>query len=75
MRKFLVLFVLSGLTIIFVVQKKPEERAATAIVPSSAKLPNPPGKVSEHDWAKQALDRTTEVARQTVHQKQSENPD
>ncbi len=75
MRKFLVLFVLSALTIIVVFQKKPEEPSPPVMSSVVAKLPNPQAKMNEHDWAKQALDRTREVAGQSVQQKQPENPD
>jgi hypothetical protein len=70
MRKFLVIVVLAGLTVLFVTQKRnaPEKPApASKTVAQVAGTPTP-RPVSEHNWMKRSLDRTNEVKRQVAQQ-------
>jgi len=76
MRKFLVLTVLAGLTLLFVVQKQNEpaktaasEKKVPAQHVTSAQAPRP---VSEHDWMKRSLDRANDVKRQVAQQRKED---
>jgi len=74
MRKFLVIAVLAGLTVLFVSQKR---NAAENPAPASKKVTQvagtpTPRPVSEHNWMKQSLDRTNEVKRQVAQQRKAD---
>ena len=74
MRKFLVIAVLAGLTLLFVVQKRsgPDKPAsANKSVAQVAGTPTP-RSVSEHNWMKRSLDRTNEVKRQVAQQRKAD---
>ncbi len=62
MRTAVVILIMAGLGYFFLVQKRHEQETASAkpAVTQSAS----PRPVSEHDWAKHALDRTREVTQQ-----------
>ena len=72
MRKFLVIAVLVGLSVLFVMQKRseplktaPEKKVAQTVATS-------PRPVSEHNWMKRSLDRTNEVKRQVAQQRKTD---
>jgi len=74
MRKFLVITVLAGLTVLFVSQKR---NAPETPVPASKKVAQvvgtpTPRPTSEHNWMKQSLDRTNEVKRQVAQQRKAD---
>jgi hypothetical protein len=74
MRKFLVIAVLTGLTWLFVAQKRSEPEKAVKTTKSVAQVagspaPRPP---SEHNWMKRSLDRTNEVKRQVAQQRKTD---
>jgi hypothetical protein len=71
MRIVVVLVVLGVLGWLFVTQKHQEhEKPATAQnFPAQATSPRP---VSEHNWAKHALDKTNKVTRQVAEQRKSD---
>jgi hypothetical protein len=76
MRKFLVLTVLAGLTILFVVQKRnesakpaPSEKKVAVQNTTSSQTPRP---ASEHNWMKNSLDRATDVKRQVAQQRKED---
>ena len=71
MRTFLVLVVVAVLGWLFLTQKKqePQKVAAVPNVPAQAASPRP---VSEHNWAKHALDKTNKVTRQVAEQRKSD---
>ena len=74
MRKFLVIAVLVGLTVLFVAQKRNESTKpapASKSVAQAAGTPTP-RPVSEHNWMKRSLDRTNEVKRQVAAQRKSD---
>jgi len=74
MRKFLVIVVLAGLTVLFVAQKRnaPEKQApATKSVAKVNGTPTP-RPVSEHNWMTRSLDRTNEVTRQVAQQRKAD---
>jgi hypothetical protein len=62
---------MAGLGCVFVVQKRHEHEAAVtkAAAPQTAASPR---QVSEHDWAKHALDTTTKVTRQVAQQRKDD---
>jgi len=62
---------MAGLGCVFLVQKHHEHEAGTiqATAPQTAATPRP---VSEHDWAKHALDTTTKVTRQVAQQRKED---
>ena len=74
MRKFLVIAVLTGLTVLFVAQKRSEpEKTAPASKPLAQVAGTPtPRPVSEHNWMKRSLDRTNEVKRQVAQQRKAD---
>ena len=72
MRAFFVIAVLAGLTWVFVLQK---QEAPTKPVASSKAAPQAsasPRPVNQHNWMKNALDRTNEVKRQVAEQRKSD---
>jgi hypothetical protein len=74
MRKFLVIAVLAGLTLIFFVQKRcvPQKTApASKSVAQVAGSPTP-RPVSQHNWMKRSLDRANEVKSQVVQQRKTD---
>jgi hypothetical protein len=66
MRSALVIIVLATLGYFFVLQK--HSGPMRSAVPAAAATPRP---VSEHDWAKHALDTTSKVKREVLRQRQS----
>jgi len=72
MRKFLVIVVLVGLTVLFVAQKRnAPDKPANKTVAQVAGTPTP-RPVSEHNWMKRSLDRTNEVTRQVAQQRKAD---
>ena len=71
MRKFLVIAVLAGLAWLFVVQKRnePQKNAPERLAAQVSTSPRP---VSEHNWMKRSLDRTSEVKRQVAQQRKED---
>jgi hypothetical protein len=76
MRKFLVLTVLAGLTLLFVVQKRneaakpgPAEKKVAVQNATSSPAPRP---VSEHNWMKRSLDRANDVKKQVAQQRKED---
>jgi hypothetical protein len=71
MRTFLVVVVVAILGWLFLTQKQQEhQKVATAPnVPAQTASPRP---VSEHNWAKHALDKTNKVTRQVAEQRKSD---
>jgi hypothetical protein len=74
MRKFFVIAILMGLTLLFVVQKrngtaKPVAgtKAVTQATTSASVRP-----ISEHDWMKRSLDRVNEVKHQVAQQRKQD---
>jgi hypothetical protein len=74
MRKFLVIAVLAGLTVLFVSQKRNAPEKPTPANKTVAKVAGTPTPrpVSEHNWMKQSLDRTNEVKRQVAQQRKAD---
>jgi hypothetical protein len=75
MRKFVVIAVLAGLTVLFVVQKRsaPGNSASTTTKAVAQLGGTPtPRPVSEHNWMKRSLDRTNEVKRQVAQQRKAD---
>lgn len=71
MRTFLVIVVVAVLGWLFLTQKRQEQQNVTTApnAPAQAASPRP---VSEHNWAKHALDKTNKVTRQVAEQRQSD---
>jgi hypothetical protein len=71
MRIFIALVVLAVLGWLFLSQKQQgHQKAETALnAPSQSASPRP---VSEHNWAKHALDKTNKVKRQVAEQRKSD---
>ena len=71
MRIFIVLVVVGMLGWLFLSQKQQEHQkvAAPANVPTQTASPRP---VSEHNWAKHALDKTNKVTREVAEQRKSD---
>jgi hypothetical protein len=76
MRKFLVLTVLAGLTVLFVVQKRNEAAkpapSEKKVLVQSATSPQTQRPVSEHNWMKSSLDRANDVKRQVAQQRKED---
>jgi hypothetical protein len=70
MRTAVVIFIMAGLGCLFLVQKRQEQQAAIK-KPATAESTTP-RPVSEHNWAKHALDRTREVTRQVAEQRKED---
>ena len=71
MRTFLVVVALAVLGWLFLTQEQQEHQKITKTpnVPAQAASPRP---VSEHNWAKHALDKTNKVTRQVTEQRKSD---
>ena len=71
MRIAVILVVMAVLGGLFLVQKQQDHRKveAAAKVPAQAASPRP---VSEHNWAKHALDKTNKVTRQVAEQRKAD---
>ncbi len=71
MRKFLVIAILAGLAWLFVFQKRsePQKAAPEKLVAQTAPSPR---TVSEHNWMKRSLDRTSEVKHQVAQQRKED---
>jgi hypothetical protein len=71
MRIFIVLVVLAVLGWFFLSQKQQAHQTAGAgpTAPTQTASPRP---VSEHNWAKHALDKTNKVTRQVAEQRKSD---
>jgi hypothetical protein len=71
MRIAVVLVVMAVLGWLFLVQKQQDHQKveAAAKVPAQAASPRP---VSEHNWAKHALDKTNKVTRQVAEQRKAD---
>jgi hypothetical protein len=74
MRTGVILFLAAALGCVFLVQKR-HEQTAPPPVRVTAQRTAPPRPVSEHNWAKHALDTTTKVTRQVAKErKENEVP-
>lgn len=62
MRTALILFLAGALGCVFLVQRHREHKAETAM--AAARQSTTPRPVSEHNWAKRALDTTAKVTRE-----------
>jgi hypothetical protein len=71
MRILVVLIVLAVLGWLFHSQKQPEHQK-TAAVPQVSTQTASPRPVSEHNWAKRALDKTNKVTREVAEQRKSD---
>jgi len=71
MRIFLVLVVAAVLGWLFLSQKQ-QENQKVASAPTVSSQPASPRPVSEHNWAKHALDKTNKVTRQVAEQRKSD---
>lgn len=71
MRIFIVLVVLAVLGWLFLSQKQQAPQTAEA-APSASTQTASPRPVSEHNWAKHALDKTNKVTREVAEQRKSD---
>jgi hypothetical protein len=74
MRTAVVVIIAIVLGCLFLVQKRHEQNAASAPAPATvtAQKPSTPRPVSEHNWAKHALDTTRKVTDQVAKQRQED---
>jgi hypothetical protein len=72
MRKFLVIAVLAGLSLLFVMQKRSEPQKTAPEKKVAQTATTSPRPVSEHNWMKRSLDRTNEVKRQVAQQRKTD---
>jgi hypothetical protein len=72
MRKFLVISVLTGLSVLFVAQKRSESQKSVPEKKLAQTATTSPRPVSEHNWMKRSLDRTNEVKRQVAQQRKED---
>lgn len=68
MRTGVILFLAAALGCVFLVQKR-HEQAAPPAAPVTAQKASTPRPVSEHNWAKHALDTTNKVTRQVAKER------
>ena len=71
MRTVIVLFIVAGLGLVFLTQKRHEQEAQSEKEVQNARvaaqrISPTPRPVSEHNWAKHALDRTKKVTDQVA---------
>jgi hypothetical protein len=72
MKKFLVIAVLAGLTVLFAIQKRNEPQKTAQENKVAQTATTSPRPVSEHNWMKRSLDRTNEVKRQVAQQRKED---
>jgi len=72
MRKFLVIAVLTGLAVLFAIQKRNEPQKTAPETKVAQTATTSPRPVSEHNWMKRSLDRTNEVKRQVAQQRKED---
>jgi hypothetical protein len=72
MRKFLVIAVLAGLSVLFVMQKRSAPQKTVPETKVAQTATTSPRPVSEHNWMKRSLDRTNEVKRQVAQQRKTD---
>ena len=72
MRKFLVIALLAGLAVLFVMQKRSEPQKTAPEKKVAQTATTSPRPVSEHNWMKRSLDRTSEVKRQVAQQRKTD---
>ena len=72
MRKFLVIAVLAGLSVLFVMQKRSEPQKTASEKKVAQTVATSPRPVREHNWMKRSLDRTNEVKRQVAQQRKTD---
>jgi hypothetical protein len=74
MRTFVVLLIAAVLGCLFIGQKRHDQNAAPAPVSTTtaAQKPSTPRPVSEHNWAKHALDTTRKVTDQVAKQRKED---
>ena len=73
MKTFVIVVIMAGLGVVFLIQKRSEQSAATTAankpVATQSASPRP---VSEHNWMKHALDTTAKVKRQVAQQRKED---
>jgi hypothetical protein len=74
MRTGVIVFIAVVLGCLFLVQKRHEQKAAPVPASTSASVqkPSTPRPVSEHNWAKHALDTTKKVTDQVAAQRKED---
>jgi hypothetical protein len=74
MRTFTVLLIAAVLGCLFIVQKRHDQNAAPAPVTTTASTQKAatPRPVSEHNWAKHAIDRARNVSDQVAAQRKED---
>jgi hypothetical protein len=72
MRKFLVIAILTGLAVLFAIQKRNEPQKTAPEKNVAQTATTSPRPVSEHNWMKRSLDRTNEVKRQVAQQRKED---
>jgi hypothetical protein len=74
MRTAVVVIIAIVLTCLFIAQKRHEQNAASAPAPATATAQKAatPRPVSEHNWAKHALDTTRKVTDQVAAQRKED---
>jgi hypothetical protein len=72
MKKFLVIALLAGLTVLFAIQKRNEPQKPAPENKVAQTATTSPRPVSEHNWMKRSLDRTNEVKRQVAQQRKED---
>jgi hypothetical protein len=71
MKTFVIFLVVAGLGVVFIIQKRGEQRpAATPVNTSQATTPRQP---NEHDWAKRSLDTTNSVIQKIQKQRRDDD--
>jgi len=70
MRTAVVIFIVAVLGCLFLAQKHHDQKSEPA--PTTAGQAATPRPVSEHNWAKHALDTTAKVTRQVANQRQED---
>jgi hypothetical protein len=70
MRTFVIILIVVVLGGLFLAQRRHDQKTATE--QAVAQLTSTPRPVSEHDWAKHALDTTAKVTRQVEKQRQED---
>jgi hypothetical protein len=70
MRNAVIILIVIVLSCLFIAQRRHDQKAATE--QAAAQQTASPRPVSEHNWAKHALDTTSKVTRQVAKQRQED---